>query len=129
MSRSQFRMDRITLPEVWMSRQRHALQNVGALRWPHLHMKSSVNRRDLLLENGAGGGKRVLDGHLNPEPATDIVVILGPVPIGPIRVHELLPPLIVAVKLRTRESVNALGGLAPSADSLTDGVQVIRRQS
>jgi hypothetical protein len=71
----------------------------------------------------------MLDGNLNPKPATDVVVILRPIPVRPIRVNKLLPSLKVTVKLRASESVNALGWLAPSANRLSDGAQVILRQS
>ena len=70
----------------------------------------------------------MLDSNLNPESATDVVVILGHVPVGPVCLNELLPSLKVAIKLRSGESMGVLSRLTPSANGFTNGVQVILRQ-
>ena len=84
---------------------------------------------NLLLKNSAVADTRVLDGDLDRRTYNQCH---GHTPICPSRPNSCqrtAPIPEVAVKFRTRESVNALGGLAPSADGLADGVQVIGRQS
>lgn len=69
----------------------------------------------------------MFNGNLDPVSASEVVVVLGYIPIGPIRLNELSPSFEMAIKLRARKSVDAIGRFAPPADGLTNRTEVLWR--
>ena len=57
---------------------------------------------------------------LNPIAATDVMVVLGNIPVSPIGLHELCPLLVVIVESRTVERLNYIRRLSPCLKRCTN---------